>query len=181
MEGWRQGWRLGGRKTLSNEKTKRTHLTPTGLLMEGDYTHNPGHAMLCHLNVLVWWSLARFTQDHGSVHSLDQILLCRRHRAIFFQTHLLEGTPVHFFALLKRQVFGPLRVQHLESVSLDAGIFGRLLLRFLLQPPLLCPTQRMNFRARRRRLLLCLRNADIEVLDQTHHFLGVEERHLVLH
>jgi hypothetical protein len=40
MEGWRQGWRLGGRKTLSNEKTKRTHLTPTGLLMEGDYTQN---------------------------------------------------------------------------------------------------------------------------------------------
>jgi hypothetical protein len=30
---------LGGRKTLSNEKNKRTHLTPTGLLMEGDYTH----------------------------------------------------------------------------------------------------------------------------------------------
>jgi len=26
---------------VSNEKNKRTHLTPTGLLMEGDYTQNP--------------------------------------------------------------------------------------------------------------------------------------------
>jgi hypothetical protein len=25
-------------KTLSNKNTKRIHLTPTGLLMEGDYT-----------------------------------------------------------------------------------------------------------------------------------------------
>jgi len=29
---------LGGRKTLSI-KNEATHLTPTGLLMEGDYTH----------------------------------------------------------------------------------------------------------------------------------------------
>ena len=28
-----------GEKSLSNEKNKRTHLTPTGLLMEGDYTN----------------------------------------------------------------------------------------------------------------------------------------------
>ncbi len=34
MEAWRQ-WLLGGRKKLSNKKTK-TYLTPTGLLMEGD-------------------------------------------------------------------------------------------------------------------------------------------------
>src|ERR1022692_2526091 len=40
MEGWRQ-WRLGGRKNLVQRKNKRTHLTPTGLLMEGDYTQNP--------------------------------------------------------------------------------------------------------------------------------------------
>ena len=39
MEGWRQ-WQLGGRKTLSNEKTQGTYLTPTGLLMEGDYTND---------------------------------------------------------------------------------------------------------------------------------------------
>src|ERR1022692_1538833 len=38
MEGWRQ-WRLGGRKNLVQRKNKRTHLTPTGLLMEGDYTN----------------------------------------------------------------------------------------------------------------------------------------------
>jgi len=37
MEAWRQ-WRLGGRKPLSQKKTK-IHLTPTGLLMEGEYTH----------------------------------------------------------------------------------------------------------------------------------------------
>ncbi len=34
MEGWRQ-WRLGRRKNLAQQKRKRTHLTPTGLLMEG--------------------------------------------------------------------------------------------------------------------------------------------------
>jgi hypothetical protein len=28
------------KKTLSNEKNKRTDLTPTGLLMEGHYTQN---------------------------------------------------------------------------------------------------------------------------------------------
>jgi len=28
-------------KTLSNEKNDRTHLTPTGLLMEGVYTSDP--------------------------------------------------------------------------------------------------------------------------------------------
>jgi hypothetical protein len=35
MEGWRQ-WRLAGRKKLVQRKNKRTYLTPTGLLMEGD-------------------------------------------------------------------------------------------------------------------------------------------------
>jgi len=36
MEAWRQ-WPLGGgRKNVSNHETG-THLTPTGLLMEGDY------------------------------------------------------------------------------------------------------------------------------------------------
>src|ERR1017187_2823473 len=30
-----------GRKNLVQRKNKRTHLTPTGLLMEGDYTQNP--------------------------------------------------------------------------------------------------------------------------------------------
>jgi hypothetical protein len=35
MEGWRQ-WQLGGGKNLVQRKDKRTHLTPTGLLMEGD-------------------------------------------------------------------------------------------------------------------------------------------------
>jgi hypothetical protein len=38
MEGWRQ-WRLGTEKNLVQRKNKRTHLAPTGLLMEGDYTH----------------------------------------------------------------------------------------------------------------------------------------------
>src|SRR5215475_13602066 len=43
MEAWRQ-WLLGGRKTLLCDKRTKTHyeprilLTPTGLLMEGDYT-----------------------------------------------------------------------------------------------------------------------------------------------
>ena len=37
MEAWRQ-WPLGGRKTFGYEKV---YLTPTGLLMEGVYTH--GH------------------------------------------------------------------------------------------------------------------------------------------
>ena len=41
MEGWRQ-WRLGERKNRVQRKNKRTHLTPTGLLMEGDFTQNPG-------------------------------------------------------------------------------------------------------------------------------------------
>ena len=40
MEAWRQ-WLLGGRKNLVQQKEKRFDLTPTGLLMEGDYTHNP--------------------------------------------------------------------------------------------------------------------------------------------
>ena len=41
------GWKGGdssnsaGRKNIVQRKNKRTHLTPTGLLMEGDYTHNP--------------------------------------------------------------------------------------------------------------------------------------------
>src|SRR5262249_35055970 len=38
MEAWRQ-WLLGGGKNLVQRKTKRIYLTPTGLLMEGDYTH----------------------------------------------------------------------------------------------------------------------------------------------
>jgi len=40
MEGWRQ-WRLGKEKKLVQRKNKRIHLTPTGLLMEGDFTHLP--------------------------------------------------------------------------------------------------------------------------------------------
>jgi hypothetical protein len=45
MEAWRQ-WLLGRRRTFVSEKEPRTDyepripLTPTGLLMEGDYTHN---------------------------------------------------------------------------------------------------------------------------------------------
>ena len=31
-----------GEKNLVQQKNKITHLTPTGLLMEGDYTQNPG-------------------------------------------------------------------------------------------------------------------------------------------
>jgi hypothetical protein len=30
-----------GEKSLSNERTKESHLTPTGLLMEGDYNQKP--------------------------------------------------------------------------------------------------------------------------------------------
>jgi hypothetical protein len=40
MEAWRQ-WLLGRRKNFVQQKNKRTHLTPTGLLMEGDYTFPP--------------------------------------------------------------------------------------------------------------------------------------------
>ena len=39
MEGWRQ-WRLGGKKQRDQQIPKRIPLTPTGLLMEGDYTHD---------------------------------------------------------------------------------------------------------------------------------------------
>jgi hypothetical protein len=44
MEAWRQ-WLLGGRKLFSMTKNKthyepRIPLTPTGLLMEGDFTQN---------------------------------------------------------------------------------------------------------------------------------------------
>jgi hypothetical protein len=37
MEAWRQ-WLLGGRKSYPHEEQKRIYLTPTGLLMEGDFT-----------------------------------------------------------------------------------------------------------------------------------------------
>jgi len=40
MEGWRQQ-RLGEEKNLVHKKSKRIDLTPTGLLMEGDYTQDP--------------------------------------------------------------------------------------------------------------------------------------------
>jgi len=40
MEGWRQ-WLTRPEKTLV-QKNKITHLTPTGLLMEGDSTHYTG-------------------------------------------------------------------------------------------------------------------------------------------
>jgi len=39
MEAWRQ-WLLGGRKNLVQQKEKRFDLTPTGFLMEGDFTCN---------------------------------------------------------------------------------------------------------------------------------------------
>jgi hypothetical protein len=41
--GWKGGDRgqLGGRKTNDQQKPHRTNLTPTGLLMEGDFTQNP--------------------------------------------------------------------------------------------------------------------------------------------
>jgi len=39
MEGWRQLTRR--EKNLVQRKTKRIHLTPTGLLMEGVYTQVP--------------------------------------------------------------------------------------------------------------------------------------------
>jgi hypothetical protein len=40
MEGWRQ-WRLGKEKSLVQRKNKRIDLTPTGLLMEGNFAQNP--------------------------------------------------------------------------------------------------------------------------------------------
>jgi hypothetical protein len=40
MEAWRQ-WLLGGEKNLVQRRTKRIYLTPTGLLMEGDFTQTP--------------------------------------------------------------------------------------------------------------------------------------------
>jgi hypothetical protein len=39
MEAWRR-WRSAGEKTLSTEKAKEPTLTPSGLLMEGDFTQN---------------------------------------------------------------------------------------------------------------------------------------------
>src|SRR6516162_982998 len=44
MEAWRQ-WPLGRRKTSVSEQEHRIHLTPTGLLMEGDFAQTPclGH------------------------------------------------------------------------------------------------------------------------------------------
>ncbi len=38
MEAWRQ-WPLGGRTKRAYQKQTRINLTPTGLLMEGDYTN----------------------------------------------------------------------------------------------------------------------------------------------
>jgi hypothetical protein len=38
MEAWRQ-WPLGGRKKLAQSRLRRINLTPTGLLMEGDFTN----------------------------------------------------------------------------------------------------------------------------------------------
>jgi hypothetical protein len=40
MEAWRQ-WLLGEGKTNAPTKTIKNHLTPTGLLMEGDHSQNP--------------------------------------------------------------------------------------------------------------------------------------------
>jgi hypothetical protein len=40
MEGWRQ-WRPGGEETVWPTNSKTNPLTPTGLLMEGEYTHCP--------------------------------------------------------------------------------------------------------------------------------------------
>jgi hypothetical protein len=37
MEAWRQ-WPLGGRRKRAYQKQTKITLTPTGLLMEGDYT-----------------------------------------------------------------------------------------------------------------------------------------------
>ncbi|MGB8065453.1 MAG: hypothetical protein WCF26_26455, partial [Candidatus Sulfotelmatobacter sp.] len=42
MEGWRQEWRSAERETLVQRKNNRTHLTPTGLLMEGHFAHVEG-------------------------------------------------------------------------------------------------------------------------------------------
>src|ERR1700731_1460109 len=41
MEGWRR-WLTRPEKNLVQQKNNRIHLTPTGLLMEGDYAQNPG-------------------------------------------------------------------------------------------------------------------------------------------
>src|SRR3979411_2097552 len=95
--------------------------------------------------MLVWWPLAGFAQNDRLLHSLDHLSLGRRPRSIFFQTHFLEGTFVDLFALLPGQTLGHLRVQHLESISLDACIFSRFLLRFFLKSPLLCFALRMDF------------------------------------
>jgi hypothetical protein len=55
MEAWRQ-WLLGRRKNLVQQKSKRIDLTPTGLLMEGDFT----------CNRLVTSDMAIFEQLSGS-------------------------------------------------------------------------------------------------------------------
>ena len=39
MEAWRQ--RPAGKKQKRGPQNEKLHLTPTGLLMEGDFTHNP--------------------------------------------------------------------------------------------------------------------------------------------
>ena len=48
MEGWRQ-WQLGRTKTYVQRKNNPTHLTPTGLLMEGVSTNR---------ELLVKWDLS---------------------------------------------------------------------------------------------------------------------------
>jgi len=48
MEAWRQ-WLTRREKKLVCEKHERIYLTPTGLLMEGDYTQNPKQGLLAHI------------------------------------------------------------------------------------------------------------------------------------
>jgi hypothetical protein len=51
MEAWRQ-WLLGGEKNLVQKEQQRIHLTPTGLLMEGDYTQNPCRTVVGEIGIL---------------------------------------------------------------------------------------------------------------------------------
>lgn len=134
-----------------------------------------------YFSALIWRCSTRFAQNHGPVHPLNQVFLCRRQWAIFFQAHLLQRTLVDFFTLLTSQFFGLLWIHHLESISLDSRIFGQYLFLFLFHPQVLCLTQRFNFGTHCRRSLPCLRRADRKLLDHLHNVLCIKEIHLVLH
>jgi len=74
MEGWRQ-WRLGRRENRVQRKNKKTNLTPTGLLMEGDFTFS-GIIQLC---AITTQSPFRLKQSLGSATKHKLFTYCPLH------------------------------------------------------------------------------------------------------